>query len=83
MAVSLIKHWEIVKDTETWHAAIHGVAKIRTRLSDWTDLNWTDANSWLTGKDPDAGQDWRQEEKGMTEDEMVRWHHQLDAPESE
>ena len=33
--------------------------------------------SWLTGKDPDAGKDWRQEEKGMTEDEMVGWHHRL------
>ena len=31
-----------------------------------------DVKSWLTGKDPDAGKDWRQEEKGMTEDEMVR-----------
>ena len=30
-------------------------------------------------KDPDAGKDWGQEEKGMTEDEMVRWHHQLDG----
>ena len=36
-----------------------------------------DAKKWLTGKDPDAGRDWRQEEKGMTEDEMVGWHHQL------
>ena len=33
--------------------------------------------SWLTGKDPDAGKDWRQEEKGMTEDEMVGWHHRF------
>ena len=36
-----------------------------------------DTKNWLTGKDPDAGKDWRQEEKGMTEDEMVGWHHQL------
>ena len=35
------------------------------------------AKNWLTGKDPDAGKDWRQEEKGTTEDEMVRWHHRL------
>ena len=42
-----------------------------------------DAKNWLTGKDPDAGKDWRQEEKGMTEDEMVGWHHQLDEDESE
>ena len=42
-----------------------------------------DAKSWLTGKDPDAGKDWRQEEKGMTEDEMVGWHHWLDGQEFE
>ena len=34
-----------------------------------------DVKNWLTGKDPDAGKDWRQEEKGTTEDEMVGWHH--------
>ena len=34
-----------------------------------------DANSWLIGNDPDAGKNWRQEEKGTTEDEMVGWHH--------
>ena len=34
-----------------------------------------DLMSWLTGKDPDAGIDWRQKEKGAAEDEMVRWHH--------
>ena len=39
--------------------------------------------NWLTGKDPDAGKDWRQEEKGTTEDEMVKWHHQLDGHEFE
>ena len=37
------------------------------------------AKSWLVGKDPDAGRDWGQEEKGMTEGEMVGWHHQLDG----
>ena len=42
-----------------------------------------DTKNWLTGKDPDAGKDWRQEEKGMTEDEMVGWHHQLDEGEFE
>ena len=41
---------------------------------------WTpDAKSQLIGKDPDAGKDWRQEEKGMTEDEMVGWHHRLNG----
>ena len=42
-----------------------------------------DAKNWLIGKDPNAGQDWRQEEKEMTEDEMVRWHHQLNEYEFE
>ena len=37
--------------------------------------------SWLIGKDPDAGKDWKQEEKGITEDKMVGWHHQLDGHE--
>ena len=41
------------------------------------------AKSWLTGKDPDAGRDWGQEEKGMTEDEMAGWHHQLNGHEFE
>ena len=40
-----------------------------------------DAKNWLTGKDPDAGKDWGQEEKGTTEDEMVRWHHRLNGHE--
>ena len=38
-----------------------------------------DAKSWLVGKAPDAEKDWRQEEKGTTEDEMVGWHHQLNG----
>ena len=41
------------------------------------------AKSWLIGKDSDAGRDWVQEEKGMTEDEMAGWHHRLDGRESE
>ena len=42
-----------------------------------------DVKSWLIWKDPDAGKDWRKEEKGMTEDEMVGWHHQLNGHEFE
>ena len=42
-----------------------------------------DVKNWLIGKDPDAGNDWRQEEKGTTEDEMVGWHHWLDGHEFE
>ena len=40
-----------------------------------------DAKSWLIWKDPDAGKDWRWEEKGMTEDEMVGWYHWLNGHE--
>ena len=50
----------------------------RTHAEAETPILWPpDAKNWLIGKDPDAGKDWGQEEKGMTEDEMVGWHHQL------
>ena len=42
-----------------------------------------DAKSWLIWKDPDAGKDWRQEEQGMTDGEIVGWHHQLNRHECE
>ena len=49
-----------------------------------TPVVWSpDANSWLIWKDLDAGKDWRQEEKGMTEDEMAGWHHRLNGHEFE
>ena len=52
----------------------------------WTDWNIAlepDAKSQFIGKDPDAAKDWRQEEKGATEDEMVGWHHWLNGYELE
>ena len=56
----------------------------RTDAEDEAPVLWPpDAESQLIGKDPDAGKDWRQEEKGMTEDEIVRWHHRLNRRESE
>ena len=56
----------------------------RTDAEAETPILWpSDVKSCLIGKDPDAGKDWRQEEKGMTEDEMVGWHHQLDGHEFE
>ena len=56
----------------------------RTNAEAQTPILWPpDAKNRLTGKNPDAGKDGRQEEKGMTEDEMVGWHHQLDGHEFE
>ena len=50
----------------------------RTDAEAETSIFWSpDVKSWLTGKDPDAGEDWGQEEKRATEDETVGWHHQL------
>ena len=52
----------------------------RTNIEAETPIFWQpDAKSWLIWKDPDAGKDWGQKEKGMTEDEMVGWHHWLDG----
>ena len=52
----------------------------RTDVEAETPILWPpDAKSWLIGKDPDAGRDWGQEEKGTTEDEMVGWHHRLNG----
>ena len=56
----------------------------RTDFEAETPILWPPhAKNWLIWKDPDAGKDWRQEEKGMTEDEIVGWHHRLNGHESE
>ena len=56
----------------------------RTNFEAETQILWPpDAKNLLIGKDPDAGRDWGQEEKGMTEDEMAGWHHRLDGCEFE
>ena len=62
-------------------------------IQSWICIGSTDAESpilwppnaknWLIGKDPNAGKDWRQEEKGTTENKMAGWHHQLDGHEFE
>ena len=52
----------------------------RTDAEAETPILWpTDGKNWFTGKDLDAGKDWRRDEKGMTEDEMVGWHHRLNG----
>ena len=52
----------------------------RTNVEAETLILWPpDVNNWLIWKDPDAEKNWRLEEKGMTEDEMVGWHHRLDG----
>jgi len=56
----------------------------RTDAEAETPILWPPhVKSWLTGKDPDDGRDWGQEEKGTTEDEMAGWHHRLNGHESE
>ena len=56
----------------------------RTDTEAETPILWPpDAKNRLIGKDSDAGKDWGQEEKGMTEDEIVGWHHQLNGYEFE
>ena len=56
----------------------------RTDAEAEAQILWpSDVKNWLIGKDPDAGKDWRQEEKGTTENEMVGWHHRLNGDEFE
>ena len=56
----------------------------RTDAEAETPVLWLpDVKNWLIWKDPDAGKDWRQEEKGKTEDEIVGWHHWLNGHEFE
>ena len=56
----------------------------RTDAAAETPILWPpDAKNWLIWKDPDAEKDWRQDEKGLTQDEMVGWHHWLDGHEFE
>ena len=54
----------------------------KTDVEAETPIIWPpDVKNWLIWKDPDAGKDWRREEKGMTEDEVVGWHHRLNGHE--
>ena len=56
----------------------------RTEAEGETPILWPPyVKNWLNWKDPDAGKDWRQEDKYMTKDMMVEWHHHLDGTEFE
>ena len=66
------------KDSELWIFPGRTDAEAEAPI-----LRPPDVKSQLIGKDPDAGKDWRQEEKGTTEDEFAGWHHQLDGHEFE
>ena len=69
---------------ENTHTQIsgNGLTQLLTEFFFQLFKNWGVLN-WFIGKDPDARKDWRQEEKGTTEDELVGWHHQLNRHESE
>ena len=91
--------WILANSGRWWRTGKPGVLQFMgwQRVGhDWeTELNWTDAEakaaklcwpdakSQIIGKDPDAGKDWGQEEKGVIEDEMVGWHHWLSGHEFE
>ena len=60
------------KGSQSWIFFVRTDAKVEAPI-----LGPPDVKNWLIGKDPDAVKDWRREEKGMTEDEMVGWHHRL------
>ena len=76
IAFSGLSIYMIPKGNQSW------VFIGRTDAEAETPIFWPpDTKSWLIWKDPDVEKDWRQEEKGMTEDEMVGWHHQLNGPE--
>ena len=69
-------------------SSVQSLSRVRLFATPWiaalqASLSITNSQSSLIGKDSDTGRDWGQEEKGMTEDEMARWHHGLDGRESE
>ena len=78
--------WESLdcKETQPVHSKGYqfGIFIGRTYAEAETPIFWPpDVKSWLIWKDPDSGKDWKQEEKGATEDEIVGWHHRLDGHE--
>ena len=76
--VIVSSHWVHSEGDQPWDFFGRNDAKAETPVL-WPPH----AKSWLIGKEPDAGRDWGQEEKGTTEDEMAGWHHRLDGHEFE
>ena len=88
--------WTMVLE-KTLESPLHckEIQPVHSEDQSWVFIGRTDARAetpilwppsvknWLIGKDPDAGKDWRWEEKGTTEDEMVEWHHRLNGHEFE
>ena len=71
-------------DLELYLLILEPIFSMKDWCWSWNSSTWSPhAKSWLIGKDPDAGRDWGQEEKGTTKDEMAGWHHRLDGRESE
>ena len=67
--------WQILGIVSNWYL-LSNLKLLKLQLQNSITLP-PDAKSWLIGKDPDAGKDWGQEEKGETEGKMVGWHHWL------
>ena len=76
--------WTVRRSNQSILKISPGISLEGMMLKSETPVLWPPhVKSWLIGNDSDAGRDWRQEEKGMTEDEMAGWHHWLDGCESE
>ena len=74
--------WTVRRSNQSILKEIHWIFIGRTDAESETPILWPpDGKNWLIWKDPDAGKDWKREEKGMTEDEMVGWHHRLNGHE--
>ena len=87
--------WVCFPSSTIYHRDFGAESHAAKRNQSWIFLGRTDAEAeasilwpsdgkcWLVGKDPDAGKDWGQEERGVTEDEMAGWHHWFNGQESE
>ena len=86
LVTKLIKnnYWKISTENCQIDAIKNWIFFGRTDAEAETPTLWPpDAKNWLVGKDPDAGKDWGQEEKGEAEDDIVGWHHWLNGHEFE